>query len=85
MKITENLILEQLDMEKILAPFLKSYKFYSKGKEPEKIILPKITKIELQTQAIPPIIVTIPVEYIEEELPDDASRPLRTKRTYKVA
>ena len=87
MKITENLELEQSDLERILSTYLRSYRFYNKGRTPEKIILPKLSEIKLQIEKMPPEFVTIPVVYVGKEGVEDdiADRPQRARRDYKVS
>jgi len=85
MKVTENLELEEKDLQLILTYYLKSYKFYSKGKMPEKLVLPKLDTITIQTQVIPPVFETVPVMYREWEKPDVADRHSGTRDDSKPA
>ena len=65
MKITENLELDQEDLERILTPYIRSYRFYNKGTLPESIIIEKAAEIKFQSDALPPKFVEIPVEFKE--------------------
>lgn len=63
MKITDDLILEVVDIERILIGYLKSYRYYNKGRMPEKIVFPMPSSIEFQLEIIPPKFVSIPIEF----------------------
>ena len=66
MEITENLELDAADIEKILDPYLRSYRFYSKGLMPEKIILAEVSKVRFQSGILPPTFEEIPVVFKAE-------------------
>lgn len=66
MEITENLELDQEDIERILDPYLRSYKYYSKGALPGKIIIKKVEKISFQSGNLPLAFTEIPVVFKEE-------------------
>lgn len=70
---SENLELTQEDLERILFPFVRSYRYYT-GILPVKIVIPRVKELTFMTETVPMTHVRIPVEL---EADDAADRPQR--------